>query len=186
MSGKTNKTTTTTSPLAEAIMPLFIKLFQRVLLKLFMIPLYGAIAAPWLILLVENTSEATQQKFHTIVAFLAGKPGAETLNEGDLAIAVIVLLVLIQSGFILYDRFRGKEVEGGLKHRVSKRMLVTEIVLCVGGWTLLAINQYDELGIEGLIILPGMAMAVSALFFLENVLKGFFTFMQNTFFGHGQ
>ncbi len=187
MSQKSKTIQSSPSNLGVHLLSLFITIFKRVFLKLFMIPLYGAIAAPWLILLVENTSEATQKNAHKVVALLAGKPGAETLHEGDLAIAVVILLIIVQSGFILFDKLQGKKPEGGaLQHRTSKRILITEVVLCVFGWTLLAINQYDELGVQGMIILPGLAIAVSSLFFLENVLKDFFVHIQQMIFGQKQ
>lgn len=142
------------------------RLMMRLITRLFFLPFYAILFAPWLmILIITGNADVTGLAFQ-IVAMLAGKPNAESLDAGDIGTAVLLVFVLIDVALELGATLRGEigEKREGL---TNKNRMKVQCGLSLVGWFTFAVLVFPQAGWGGSVIAVFLGVAVCFFFALE-------------------
>ena len=141
---------------------------RRIFIRLFFLPFYAMLAAPWLLILFTTTDPNTgiQQKAYELTCFLAGKPAGASLDEGDIGGAVLLLFVIADVVFEFIAYLRGKSAEDARKSSDRTRFIV-QCILSLTGWIIFGMVMYQEQGVEAAGIAITIGVVSCAFFWME-------------------
>lgn len=145
-------------------------IFKRLFIRLFFFPLYAMLAIPWLMVFVVDRDLEFQQQVFKPIAYLAGKPGVESLNEGDLAQAVLILFISLDILLEIFKFIRGKHHKTEPKVSLRRRMYI-QWVLSLTGWIVLGLSQYSKQGLTATMGFAAIGIITCAFFWMEYSFK---------------
>lgn len=167
----------------DTVLKYLISIFQRLFLRLFTAPVHALVAAPWLfaLFLYTETNGQVQDIVYRIVSWLAWKPRATSLDEGDLALAVVTLFLIMELPYIIHDFKSGKVKTENNRVTADNRHLRREVIIAAIGWLVVMPGFNREMGWQAVGIAVMLFAGSCVFFFAEYATKRTFRHIRNTF-----
>ncbi len=121
---------------------------------------------PYLMLFFGGERDVYDNPFGTFLAQVMHKSDPAQLTEGDLAVAVITVFVVLDLVIEIVRVARGKQAQE-VAVRTLKRRMYIQWVICMVGWTAFGISQYSTKGFETSAVLVAFGIIFCAFFYME-------------------